>query len=254
MKPTTKMAVRFTASLFAYFFFFVTPFCPWNDLLQKLVTGSLATIVVVFMVGALVRGTGILARGFALVLLIPAVWYFSLLVYRLSFVRGDRSKAETEELLRASVSIFKFNGAQSQTRRLLRRSSSLQYTGCARYLDGGLMGFVFSNQEAKAFVVFVPNPGNAEGIALEDGRKYQKILVVAKGEFAPDEPLELRVGSRTEAKVMRLVRSALQENLPAERREEVFLLLEILAERNFDWEGFQEECLDTSLPKAKGRL
>jgi hypothetical protein len=253
MKPPTRTVLRFLASLFAYVLFFATGFCPWNDLLQKLVTGSLVTIVVVLMAGALVRGSGILVRGFAFVLLIPAVWYLSILVYRLSPVGSDRSKAETEELLRASSSVFRFGGAQSETRRLLRRSSSLRYTGCARYLDGGSMGFVFSNQEAKAFVVFVPNPNLAEGIGLEDGRKFQRILLVANGEFTPDEPLELRMGSRAEAKVMWLVRSTLQENLPADRREEVFLLLEILAERTFDWETFQKRDFGSGLPRAKGR-
>ena len=142
MKPTTKMALRFAASLFVYILFFVTPFCPWNDLVQKFVTGSLATIVGVLMVGALVRGAGILARGFALVLLIPAVWYFSLLVYRLSPVGSDRSKAEAQELLTESVSIFKFDAPQAEVRRVLRKSISLRYVGCARYLDGGSMGFI----------------------------------------------------------------------------------------------------------------
>ncbi len=254
MKPVTKMAFRFAASLFAYILFFLTPFCPWNTLIQDFVRGSLAAIVVVVMVSVLIRRPGFLSRGFALVVLVPAAWYFSLLVYQLSPVGSDRSKAETEGLRRESVTLFRSDGPQSEVRKLLRESSSFRYIGCARYLDGGSMGFVFTNQQARAFVLFVPCPNaTAEKDGVEDEHKFQKIFITAHLEFPPDEPVELRMGSRAEAKVMRLVRSALQENLPVERREEVFLLLEILAERTFDWKTFQEACFDSGLPRAKGR-
>lgn len=253
MKPATQMVLRFAASLFAYILLFATPFYPQNDLLQKYAIGSLAGVIVVLMVGVLTRRVGVLAGGFALVFLLPAAWCFSLLMYELSPVGSDRSKAEARELLTESVSVFKFKGGQSEIRRLLRKSNSLRYDGYTRYLDGGSMGFVFSNQEDKVFLVFVPNPYHGEGIGLEDGRKFQRILVVAKAEFSDDELLELHMGSRAEAKVIRLVRSSLQENLPVERREEIFLLLEILAERAFDWESFQKATSHSGLPRAKGR-
>jgi hypothetical protein len=268
MKPGTKMWARFVASLLAYGLIFATPFYPLGDLIQKTVSdpiqqnlndlfqrfviGSLTAIIIVLMVGMLIRGSGILTRGFALLLLCPAVWFFSLLIYELSPVGNSRSKAEAHELLMESISIFKFNGSQSEIRRLIRKSSSLGYIGCARYLDGNSLGFVFTNQEAKTFLVFVPNPGWAEGIRIEGGVKVQRILIVGRQEFSEDETSELRMGSRAEAKVMRLVRSALQGKLEAERREDVFLLLEILAERSFDWTciGYRG---DTPLPRAKGR-
>jgi hypothetical protein len=254
MKPASEMASRFVASASAYILLFATPFCPMNNLAQKLVVGSLSAIIAVLMVGVLIRRSGFLANGLAVVLLLPAAWFLSLFVYELSPVGSDRSKVEARELFTDSVSVFKLNAPQREARRLLRRSSSLRYYGCGRYLDGGSMGFIFSNQETKAFVVFVPNPGWPQGIILQNGRQFQRIQIVANAEFSDEEPVELRIGSRAEAKVIRLVRSSLKQNLAADRQEEVFLLLEILGTRTFDWAGFQAACLDSPLPRAKGRI
>ena len=114
------------------------------------------------------------------------------------------------------------------------------------------MGFVFTNQAAKQFVVFVPNPGLAGGVVEKDGRKIQRILIVSEMEFASEEPLELAVQSRAEAKASRLIQSALQASLPDARRGEIYALLEIMAERTFDWDTFQKGDAHI-IPRAKGR-
>jgi hypothetical protein len=114
------------------------------------------------------------------------------------------------------------------------------------------MGFIFTNQAAQEFLVFVPNPWLGEGVIEKDGRKIQKIYIVSKREFASAVPLALPVHSRTEARVCQLVQSALQEGLPEDRREEIYSLLAILTERAFDWDGFSK-YLDAQIPRAKGR-
>jgi hypothetical protein len=132
---------------------------------------------------------------------------------------------------------------------LLRTSTSFGYIGTARYLDGGSFGFIFTNQNAKLLLVFVPNPWAAEGVVTKNGKKVQKVLISHTKEPASDELLELPWYSKTEARIMQLVRSALQQNLPEEKREEIFSLLEVLATRSFDWDSVEKSG---GVPRAKG--
>jgi hypothetical protein len=156
----------------------------------------------------------------------------------------------TRLVLMGSLALAGCDRSHVEARRALASSTALRYVGCALYLDGGSMGFMFTNQAAQPFVVFVPNPWLGEGVVEKDGRKIQKVLMVSKKEFASEEPMELPVRSRAEAKVSRLVQTALQESLSEDRREEIYSLLEILAERTFDWDAFQKGHI---IPRAKGR-
>ena len=134
---------------------------------------------------------------------------------------------------------------------LLNTSRSLHYVGTSRYNDGGSIGFVFTNQNSRVFTLFVWSPNYGEGIVEIDGKKIQRILLILVKEFREDQTLELRVGSRQEARVIKLVQTALQDDLPDEQREEIYTLLEVLKERTFDW-----RALDAShgyIPRAKGR-
>jgi hypothetical protein len=138
-----------------------------------------------------------------------------------------------------SLALASCDRPHAEARRRLASSTSLRYVGCGFYLDGGSMGFMFTNQAAQHFLVFVQNPWHGEGVIEKDGRKIQRVLIASTKEFALEEALELPVHSRAEAKVTQLVHSALQESLPDEQRAEILCLLDIVTERTFDWETWE---------------
>src|SRR2546426_1945110 len=107
----------------------------------------------------------------------------------------------TRLVLMGSLALAGCDRSHWEARKILASRTSLRYVGCALYLDGGSMGFMFTNQAAQPFVVFVPNPWLGEGVVEKDGRKIQKVLIVSKKEFPSEEQLELPVDSRTQAKV-----------------------------------------------------
>ena len=135
--------------------------------------------------------------------------------------------------------------AHSEARALVRTSESLNYAGFCVYSDGGSVGFVFTNQATQEVLIFLPNPGLAEGVVEKNGRKLQRVLVAPRMEFSSEEPMELKSRSRAEAKTTRLIRSALRTPNPDQKRQEVESLLEVIAERSFDWATFKAGYSET---------
>lgn len=95
-KSVLATTLRFAISLIAYAVFFLRPIYTPGNPVQDLVSGSLAAVVVVFMVAVLICGPGILSRALALILLSPAAWYFSIFLYGLveDVLHGGRVYAD----------------------------------------------------------------------------------------------------------------------------------------------------------------
>ena len=117
----------------------------------------------------------------------------------------------------------------------VRQSRDVSLVGVADYLDGGSIGYVFTNQLG-SFTVFLPHPfmrDDWDGEKMEWKVTDQQMFVGPPS--AGEDGIEVKTGSGIERKLKTLAGTARAAATDAERRMHLDRFLQALDTREFDW-------------------
>jgi hypothetical protein len=152
--------------------------------------------------------------------------------------------------LLASLSLPGCQYPSAETRSVIWKSTSLGYLKTSEYLDGGSVGFVFTNQCGQTVMIFVRTPKGTITPTGEELYPYgqlpkgemqiPRLLVSSETMFRDRQAYVLDVGSWTEKKLIELITKVLHSDLSNEQRQQVSMALAAITERRFDWYKFND--------------
>ena len=129
---------------------------------------------------------------------------------------------------------------REKTSGLLLRSEEAALVEMGIYLDGGSVGYGFTNQLG-SYVIFLPHPfgrknwdGETAGWRVTD----QELFVgpVSAGR----DGLEVKIGSKFERKLKALTESAKRTAQDTEHMDHLDRIMKVIETREFDWTDFRE--------------
>ncbi|HEX7862941.1 MAG TPA: hypothetical protein VF773_21590 [Verrucomicrobiae bacterium] len=125
---------------------------------------------------------------------------------------------------------------RSLTSEIINKSDHIVFFGAGLYLDGGSVGYFFTNQHG-AFTAFLPHPGvdNKEMGIVRDQR-----IFLGQAESGTDG-IELKPGSPLERKLKTLLQAAKVSPSTADLHNELQKFSSALHTREFEWKQIESE-------------
>jgi hypothetical protein len=129
-------------------------------------------------------------------------------------------------------------------KRLLKKTSSIQYTGADGYSDGGSLGFFFSTEKDEELVIFIP-VGSMSRPNVINGS--QAVEITTEGNFHKDSPYAVIQNSKEETHLLKLLSKARDRESDPETKTCLNTLVQIVKTRNFRWQDYYEPAKGKSM-------